>query len=106
MERKYYKLVDRVPVLTDMDDAFEHFYDRQVCLDVDVVDYAPVDVSTVFLTVDHNHFPELNDGLPILFETMVFGGEHNEFCVRCSTYEQAVAQHQRTVSMVKGEENA
>jgi hypothetical protein len=49
-------------------------------------------VSTVFLGLDHQY----GDGPPLLFETMVFsrdgGGEEQE---RCSTWDQAVAMHDR-----------
>ena len=38
-------------------------------------------VSTVFLGLDHNW----GEGDPLLFETMVFGGKHDEYCERYST---------------------
>lgn len=47
-------------------------------------------VSTVFLGIDHR-FNE--DGPPILFETMIFGGPHDGFQDRCSTWKEAVAMH-------------
>jgi hypothetical protein len=40
-----------------------------------------VRVSTVFLALDHS----FGHGEPLLFETMIFGGEHNDYQVRCST---------------------
>jgi hypothetical protein len=49
-----------------------------------------VRVSTVFLGLDHNHF---GVGAPLLFETMVFGGEHDGDAWRCSTWEEAEKQH-------------
>jgi hypothetical protein len=55
-----------------------------------------VNVSTVFLGLDHN----FSGGTPLLFETMVFGGEYNHYQERCSTWEQAEQQHARAVFMV------
>ena len=49
-----------------------------------------ITVSTVFLGIDHNF---TGGEVPILFETMVFGGRHDQLQQRCSTWEQACAQH-------------
>ena len=46
-------------------------------------------VSTVFLGLDHQY----GEGPPLLFETMIFGGEHDQYQERCSTWEQAQAMH-------------
>lgn len=53
-------------------------------------------VSTVFLVFDHAT-PLLGDGphVPLLFETMVFGGEHDGYQRRYATYDDAIAQHDR-----------
>lgn len=56
----------------------------------------PVGVSTVFLTIDHR----VCDGPPLLFETMVFGGDRNGYVRRCSTWEQAETQHAQVVAML------
>jgi hypothetical protein len=56
-----------------------------------------VDISTVFLGLDHNFF----GGKPLLFETMVFGGDNNEYQNRCSTWEEAESMHQLAVEMVR-----
>lgn len=47
-------------------------------------------VSTVFLGLDHSFGP---NEPPLLFETMIFGGEHDQYQERCSTWEQAEAMH-------------
>lgn len=39
-----------------------------------------IHISTVFLGLNHN----FGAGKPLLFETMVFGGEHDQFCMRYS----------------------
>jgi hypothetical protein len=49
-----------------------------------------VEVSTVFLGMDHNFWDE---GPPLLFETMVFGGPLDSRLTRCSTWEEAEDQH-------------
>lgn len=56
-----------------------------------------VEVSTVFLGLDHNHAEE---GPPILFETMIFGGEHNESQWRYATWDEAEAGHKAVVEML------
>ena len=48
-----------------------------------------VSVSTVFLGLDH----QFGDGPPLLFETMIFGGEHDGWQDRCSTWDQALVMH-------------
>jgi len=50
-----------------------------------------VTVSTVFLGIDHNFSGE---GPPLLYETMVFGGDLHEGCNRYSTREEALAGHE------------
>lgn len=58
-------------------------------------------VSTVFLGLDHNF---IREGPPILWETMVFGGPHDQVWMdRCSgSKEQAESMHQKMVRRVKG----
>ena len=46
-------------------------------------------VSTVFLGRDHN----FDAGDPILFETMVFGGEFDQMCTRYETADAARSGH-------------
>lgn len=56
-----------------------------------------VEVSTIFLGLDHSF-----GGLPpILFETMIFGGEHDQYQDRYATWEEAEAGHLRAVALVK-----
>ena len=47
-------------------------------------------VSTVFLGLDHSFS---DDADPILFETMVFGGEHDQSCQHYGTWDEAAAGH-------------
>lgn len=56
-------------------------------------------VSTVFLGLDHNFN---QDGPPVLWETMVFGGPLDQEMDRCSgNREQAEAMHRRMVSKLQ-----
>jgi len=57
-----------------------------------------VRVSTVFLGLDHN----FGDGPPLLFETMVFGGELDQEMDRCSTWAESVIMHDNMCKRVKG----
>ncbi len=54
-----------------------------------------VHVSTVFLGMNHQY----GDSPPLLFETMIFGGAHDDYQERCSTFEEAEAGHARAVAL-------
>lgn len=56
------------------------------------------EVSTVFLGIDH----QFGDGPPLLFETMVFGGDLDEEMDRYSTWEDAEHGHAAMVERVRG----
>ena len=57
-------------------------------------------ISTVFLSMDHGLSGLIGDGTPVLFETMVFGGEHDDYQERYHTYDEAEEGHKRIVEMV------
>jgi len=62
-----------------------------------------VEVSTVFLGIDHNFSSMFNpesDARPILFETMVFGGKHDGYQKRYCTWDEAEEGHQLALKMV------
>lgn len=56
-----------------------------------------VRVSTIFLGIDHS----CRRGPPILFETMIFGGELNGLTRRCATWVEAEDQHFAVVRAVR-----
>ena len=62
-----------------------------------------VRVSTVFLGIDHRFFAgdETDGSRPILFETMIFGDEHDEYQERYCTREEALVGHSRALAMVQ-----
>lgn len=55
-------------------------------------------VSTVFLGLDHSFG---DDGPPVLFETMVFGGPLDEEQARYHTWEEAEAGHAAMMARVR-----
>ena len=54
-------------------------------------------VSTVFLGIDHS----FGGAVPLLFETMIFGGEYDEYQERYPTWKAAKAGHRKAVKMAK-----
>lgn len=54
-------------------------------------------VSNVFLGIDHGWSSEV----PILFETMIFGGAHNDFQQRYATWEDAESGHAEAVKLAQ-----
>lgn len=60
------------------------------------IDGEQIKVSTIFLGLDHGY-----GGLSILFETMIFGGKHDMFQRRYSTWEEAEVAHKEIVEAVK-----
>lgn len=58
-----------------------------------------VKVSTVFLGLNHQY----GEGPPLLFETMIFGGEHDQYQDRCSTWEQAEKMHAEACALAFAE---
>jgi len=71
-------------------------------------------VSTTFLCIDHNFlcFAEPWEGVkaedkrPILFETMIFGGEYDKYQVRYHTLVEAKKGHWEAVDIAKGHKAA
>lgn len=71
--------------------------DRHVQNDNLTIDGKIIHVSTVFLGLDHN----FTGGKPILFEIMIFGGAHNDFQERYSTWEEAEEGHKNALELVR-----
>lgn len=59
----------------------------------------PVLISTVFLGMDHNHW-NMSGSHPILFESMVFGGKHDQYQARYFTIEEAKDAHNELVKRI------
>ena len=55
-----------------------------------------VHVSTVFLGLDHS----FGSGPPVLWETMIFGGEHDQYQERYTSKEAALEGHKKALALV------
>lgn len=89
----------KTPILTDMLTwaSWNETADRRVAY----WKTKGISVSTVFLGLDHS-FGDSEE--PILFETMVFGGPHDGYTQRYSTFVEAINGHEHTISKVLNEE--
>lgn len=56
-----------------------------------------VNVSTVFLGLDHRS----EGGDPVLWETMIFGGAHDQFQERYISRQDALAGHAKALELAK-----
>ena len=68
--------------------------DREVARD----GHGNVNVSTVFLGLDHS----FGAGPPVLWETMIFGGAHDEYQKRYTSRVDALTGHARAVALAFG----
>jgi hypothetical protein len=59
-------------------------------------EFGDATVSTVFLGMDHS----FGGGTPVLFETMIFGGEHDQYQERYCTWDEAEKGHQIACELV------
>lgn len=93
---KNYILIDRVPTPCPDITRWAMWYetaDRTVAK----TDIDGVRVSTVFLGYNHGFW----HGEKLFFETMIFGGQFDQECMRCETWQQAEAQHREACEMVR-----
>lgn len=88
--------VRRPAGLREWADAFNAVGTRRVARDR----IGDAEVSTVFLGIDHS----FGQGPPLIFETMIFGGQHDQDQWRYSTWDEAVAGHQAAVELVRSDE--
>lgn len=97
MKRLYYILDEKKNVVpTDDLNEWGIFFessDRIVAQDTinDIL------VSTVFIGLDHG----FNSQRPVVFETMIFGGEFDQHQERYCTWNEALSGHIRCVEMIK-----
>jgi hypothetical protein len=70
-------------------------HDRRVAL----TNLGHVRVSTVFLGLDHGW----GASPPLLWETMIFGGEHDQYQDRYASKETALEGHEYAVKLASGE---
>ena len=89
---RYYELVDKKPV--PCDDVTAAFGCNRI---IKQNRFKDCFVSTVFLVIDHSR-----DGVPVLFETMIFGGPHDLFQRRYTSWDDAMTGHYEAMIMAKG----
>lgn len=92
---------DRVKVARMFSDAENRRVASDKFMKGDVVkgDVVEIWVSTVFLCYDHAYLPEHEP--PKVFETMIFGGEYDQFCLRWSSWQEAEAGHNAIFKQLK-----
>lgn len=85
----YYILDGKQPKqIHDLEEWYKHFaLENRILKKTKIGD---AEVSTVFLGIDH----AFGKGEPILFETMVFGGNYDQYTKRYSTWDEAIHGHQ------------
>ncbi len=94
-------LEDKVPVPCDDLIKWAKWFGTTENRRVASTDYDnDVNVSTVFLGLDHSY----GGGPPLIFETMIFGGDHDSYQDRCSTWEEAEEMHKKACQLIEGTE--
>jgi hypothetical protein len=98
----FYILIDHEPVPISDPLQWGRFFNEHDLRTVGRDEVGDVLVSTVFLGLDYRFF---GDGPPLLFETMMFGGEFDQQPWRFATWDQAEAFHKACVRMLKDGRN-
>ena len=94
----FYKLVGHEAVqCTAIEGASVLSSNRILFRDEFMVNGDPVLVSTSFLGMDYG----TSKAHPLVFETMVFGGEHSSYLDRYSTWDEATAGHLAASELVR-----
>ena len=96
----YYRLGEDGKTPVPMEELNEAGWkqDRTVQKDKVTAEGVDITVSTMFLMIDHSWE---DDGVPILFETMIFGGERDGYQERYATWDEAVEGHQKALDLVQ-----
>lgn len=103
----YYILEDQTVIPCDDIEKWIAFIEGGKCVIATEFICEHVQVSTVFLAIDHNVYTiqsiltRAPKQAPILFETKVFNGEHDGFTQRYRTYGGALAGHRKICTLLK-----
>ena len=92
--RECYKLDGKTPVPCESLNEWAEWFETANRV-VKRVRFGESMISTVFLGFDHRN--PIIEGAPLIFETMIFGGERDQYQDRCSTWEEAEAMHEKAV---------
>jgi hypothetical protein len=96
-----YILVDRKPVNHPNNDNWFLWFGNMDNRRVGLTQIGAVVISTIFGGIDRSYG---HGGPPLLFETHVFGGKHDDDEWLTSTWEEAEAKHAEIVQMLCEEE--
>jgi hypothetical protein len=88
-----------IPALVASELLADYEY-KVVAKDVFVMADQPVEVSTVWLGLDHNFWPDWPGGPVKIFETMIFGGKLDLEQWRYSSEGEAIAGHTDAVKLL------
>jgi hypothetical protein len=80
--------------------ALESHLDQRVAEDFIDTDEGQVRVSTIWLGLDMGFTYFSQHAVPMIFETMIFGGKHDQSQWRYPTEEAAQAGHDQAVALV------
>lgn len=99
----FYVLRNKVPVLATPEVWAQDAERRSRRFDADPwrvarTEIGDIRVSTVFLGLDHSF---LGQGPPLLFETMIFGGDREGEMMRYSTWAEAELGHMEVVESLE-----
>jgi len=99
MDRLWYRLQeDKTPVACNIEDINQSASNILAKTELEI-NNEKVRVSTVFLNLNHNYSDQ---GPPVLFETMIFGGKHDSYQDRYTSYEDAMRGHYAVVDRLNG----
>ncbi len=105
VDLNHYILEDGEPRAVDMEtwmkwlDSDEDFSKRRIAQTF----VGNVKISTVFLTTNHRFHSE---GAPIVFETLIFGGELDLEMDRYETVDDALLGHEQMVARVRASQSS
>lgn len=87
---------DRRGNLITIEEYTKLFANREYC-EVAITELNNTRISTIWLGINHNY----GEGPPLIFETMIFGGEFDQYQTRYTSLLQAVRGHELIVNAVK-----
>lgn len=93
-----YYILDGHKIVAVGVDAFIPWYESAELRRVDRADVGDAEVSTVFLGIDHSFG---GDRVPLLFETMIFGGPFDEYTERHTSWQDAQRRHDEIVAQLR-----
>ncbi len=93
-DRELWYGLDGEPISVEQAEPLLASPERVIAKTFLTTDLGRVEVSTVFLVLDHSFG---DDGPPVLWETMTFGGPEDLECRRYRSREDAVAGHDEEV---------